>query len=182
MASTTAEERSIAAYTAELQKPQRVEERAGTFAGLFTGGAAAFLYLSFALAMWYGSWKIRQDSKEVDCEDRDGNLAKCIEAGDKWTGGEVWAVLNAMLIGGMSLGQGAPHLVFLQRATAAGKSVFDVISSQPKIDAWNTEIQQPIVKAGKLDGSISLSKVHFAYPTKPDTPVLRNLTLNITAG
>ena len=59
MAASTAEERSINAYTTELSLPMRVEERAGTFAGSFTGVANAGDFWFFALAMWYGSWRIR---------------------------------------------------------------------------------------------------------------------------
>ena len=59
VAASTAEERSINAYTTELSLPMRVEERAGSFAGSFTGVANATFFWSFALAMWYGSWRIR---------------------------------------------------------------------------------------------------------------------------
>ena len=59
VAASTAEERSINAYITELSLARRVEERAGSFAGSFTGVANATFFWSFALAMWYGSWRIR---------------------------------------------------------------------------------------------------------------------------
>ena len=59
VAASTAEERSINAYTTGLSFPMRVEERAGTFADSFTGVANAVGFWFFALAMWYGSWRIR---------------------------------------------------------------------------------------------------------------------------
>ena len=38
------------------------------------------------------------------------------------------------------------------------------------------------MKAGKLEGAVKFSSVYFAYPTKPDTTVLRSLTLEIPPG
>ena len=62
-----------------------------------------------------------------------GEVLRIVNDGS-WTGGEVMTVLFATLIGSFSLGQGAPHFVYLQRATTAGRVVFDALDARPTID------------------------------------------------
>ena len=72
-----------------------------------------------------------------------GEVLRIVNDGS-WTGGEVMTVLFATLIGSFSLGQGAPHFVFLQRATTAGRVVFDALDARPTIDV------SPEVKTNKV--------------------------------
>ena len=112
VAASTAEERSITAYTSELKKPQVAEERAGSFAASFTGIANALFFWTFALAMWYGSWRIRQSSSEIPCSNNETESCGVVNDGS-WTGGKVMTVLFATLIGSFGLGMAAPFFQYL---------------------------------------------------------------------
>ena len=156
VAASTSEERCIAAYIEELRKPQRTEEFASTLSSSFTGVANAAFFWSFALAMWYGSWRIRQNSVDgIPCY-VGGQNTTCVENEDSWwTGGKVMTVMFAVLMGSFSLGQGAPHFAFIQKATVAARQVFDILDAKPKIDTyWSCEASRMAVKVSKLEGSV----------------------------
>lgn len=97
VAANGAEESSIKAYIEQLDRPAKVEERAGTLAGSFTGIANMVFFLSFALAMWFGSLRIRENSEFNE----DGILET---TSDSWSAGKVMTVIFSTLIGSFSLG------------------------------------------------------------------------------
>lgn len=97
------EERAIEAYTKELQQPLKVEVRSGTISGGAAGVFRVLIYWLFALALWYGSRKMRQGSFETACV-RDGQPSTCVINDSKWTGGQVLTVLFSAPVGAFSLG------------------------------------------------------------------------------
>ena len=112
VAASTAEERSITAYTSQLKEPQVADLRAGSFAGSFTGIANALFFWTFALAMWYGSLRIRQSSSEIPCPDNETESCGVVNDGS-WTGGKVITVMFATVIGSLGLGLAAPLFQYL---------------------------------------------------------------------
>lgn len=63
------------------------------------------------------------------------------------------------------------------QAKAAGKEVFRVIERKPTIYT-NQEGKQP----DAIKGSIDINDVHFSYPSRMETPILRGFSLSIPAG
>lgn len=63
------------------------------------------------------------------------------------------------------------------QAKAAGKEVFQVIERKPKIYT-NEEGKQP----DAMKGNIDINDVHFSYPSRMETPILRGFSLSIPAG
>ncbi|KAI6183113.1 Antigen peptide transporter 2 [Aphelenchoides bicaudatus] len=63
----------------------------------------------------------------------------------------------------------------LMESVGASRKVFEYISRQPTIKYEGTN-EQPI------KGEVIFDSVNFAYPTRSTTEVLKNLTLNISAG
>lgn len=57
----------------------------------------------------------------------------------------------------------------------ASRKVFELMSRKPKFVLDGVE--KPLV-----NGNIHFSEVDFTYPSRPNNPVLKNLTLNIKAG
>jgi len=93
------------------------------------------------------------------------------------TGGTVVLCFFAVLIGAFGLGQAAPNVAALMRGRIASKRIFDVIDREPEIR------DDPSGK--KLDamrGEFVLNNVAFTYPSRPDMPIFKNLSMVIPAG
>ena len=115
------------------------------------------IYLCYALALWYG-----------------GQL---VEEGEL-TGGEVIAILFAVLIGSFSLVGVAQSLkAVLEGRTSAG-FIFQVIDRVPPIDSASDEGLKP----EKCAGTLELRDVHFAYPARPEVGIFKGYSLRIEAG
>uniref|UniRef100_F6S2J4 Bile salt export pump n=1 Tax=Ciona intestinalis TaxID=7719 RepID=F6S2J4_CIOIN len=62
--------------------------------------------------------------------------------------------------------------------TAAGASIFSVIDRIPTIDIFSDKGENP----NPEDGSVQLKDVKFTYPSRPDTQVLKGVSLSIEHG
>lgn len=65
----------------------------------------------------------------------------------------------------------------LMEAVGAAEKVFELIDREPTIDHHSgTE------KPDKLDGVVEFKNVSFAYPTRPDVRVLKNISFSVQPG
>jgi ATP-binding cassette, subfamily B, bacterial len=82
------------------------------------------------------------------------------------------AVIGAAIAG---LGNFFPELV---GAVGATERVLEILGSKSESE----ERPQTNKKVGRLSGDIEFSNVAFAYPTRPDMPILKGVNLSIPAG
>ena len=90
-------------------------------------------------------------------------------------------VLNVFLPLFMALfAAGQAQLMFpdVAKGKAAAASVFRIIDREPKIDNMSEKGISPLA----CEGRISFYKVKFSYPTRPDTRVLKNFSMEIAEG
>lgn len=66
----------------------------------------------------------------------------------------------------------------LFRAAGAGERVLSLLDARPEISAPSHPVRLPIPVAGRL----SIEDVSFAYPSRPETPALSDLSVRIEAG
>ncbi|VDM77402.1 unnamed protein product, partial [Strongylus vulgaris] len=92
--------------------------------------------------------------------------------------GEVVTVVISMLIGAYFLGVISPHLMVLLNARVSAATIYHIIDRVPEIDAYSSEGKIPL----SIQGEIEFNDVHFRYPTRKDTKVLKGLTLTIKPG
>jgi ABC-type multidrug transport system fused ATPase/permease subunit len=93
-------------------------------------------------------------------------------------GGNVLVVFFAMLIGAMSLMGIPPNVQAITTAQGAAWKVFHVIERVPVIDSLSPDGLKP----DALQGHIEFRNCDFNYPTRPDVPVLKNMSLIIKPG
>ncbi|KKA28933.1 hypothetical protein TD95_004427 [Thielaviopsis punctulata] len=91
--------------------------------------------------------------------------------------GKIITVIFAVVIAAQALTQLAPQAMTLSKAIAASSEMFKVIDRQSAIDSLSEEGLKPDV----VEGGIRFDNVRFAYPSRPDVPVLRGLTIDIPA-
>ena len=64
------------------------------------------------------------------------------------------------------------------KAKNAAAQLMELFDRQPKVDPWSKDGE----KVAHVDGTIEFRDVHFRYPTRPDVPVLRGLSLTVKPG
>jgi ATP-binding cassette subfamily B (MDR/TAP) protein 1 len=72
----------------------------------------------------------------------------------------------------------APQILTLTKASSAAKELFQTIDRVSEIDPLSEVGLIPIECIGELQ----IKDVHFAYPARPDTAVLKGLTLSVPAN
>lgn len=114
-------------------------------------------------------------------------LAFCAIAGVMWFGGRI--VIN----GEMSVGELMSYILYtgivsialgtladlwtqFMRATGAAERLFDIIDREPAISNHGGDT------LSHVDGRVLLDRVSFTYPSRPDVPVLSEVSLEVAPG
>lgn len=154
----------VKAYTSEPyevgrygQAQERVVQTALRAAG-FRGGFISFiifvLFGGIVAVIWYGATLVQEDVMSI------GDL--------------VSFVLYTTFIGGSIAGLGDLYGQ-IQKAIGASERVLEITGMPSET---TTETEQPL----SLQGSIRFEQVRFAYPTRQDVQVLKDLSFEIRAG
>ena len=89
--------------------------------------------------------------------------------------------MNIVMTGGGGIGNAISQLGDLKKAFVAFKSVYSTLDNDSLIKPfYNDNLDK--VDATKIKGKIELKNVSFAYPTRPDSIILKNVTLTIEPG
>lgn len=118
------------------------------------------LYGSFGLAMWYGSKLVARG--ELD-------------------GGSVFVVFLAMTTGSVAVAKLLNCFKVLGQATAGAYHIFSVVDSVPLIDHPQDKYSG-MDQNQELKGSIEFKNVSFGYPSRPDVPVIEDVSFSINPG
>jgi len=78
----------------------------------------------------------------------------------------------------MSSGRIFGYAPDIMKAKDSAASIIKLLESVPKIDTWSKSGE----KLEDVKGHIEFTNVHFRYPTRPNTPILRGLRLEIKPG
>ncbi|KAJ2777742.1 hypothetical protein H4R18_004989 [Coemansia javaensis] len=160
--------KTVMAFGGQARELERFRKRiaearaAGLRKSWIIGGCMGFIMFSiygvYALGFWYGGKLVREG---------------------KMTSVEVLNAFFSLVMGGFALGNAAPSISAVASARGAAVKVYRVIDRASPIDAVDTERGRA---ADGIRGEIELDDVHFHYPTRPDVPVLRGLSLRVRAG
>ncbi|XP_078483375.1 bile salt export pump-like isoform X2 [Ciona intestinalis] len=153
------EKKEVERYTSKLDAAEKQGIRKGMTQGFFSGYMWCLIFLSYALAFWYGSSLVF-----------DPNI--------NFSPGNLMTVFFAVLIGAINLGQAAPNLEAFSVGKSAAALVYQIIERESLID--------PFSKSGHilehLVGDIEFHDVDFTYPSRDDQVILNNLKLAFNAG
>ncbi|KAF9885569.1 hypothetical protein FE257_012775 [Aspergillus nanangensis] len=149
----------------EILNPGRV---AGIRKSIATAVQAGLLYfIAFsanALAFWQGSLKI----------------ANAVESGDSgMTVGATYTVIFILVDASLILSQVAPFLQSFDAASAAFTKLEADIEHTCAIDGTDEHTGETL---GPVTGHVELRNVSFRFPSRPDKPVLQDLSLVCPAG
>ncbi|KAL8643870.1 MAG: hypothetical protein Q9226_008068 [Calogaya cf. arnoldii] len=115
-------------------------------------------YAAIALAFWQGF--------------------RMFQSGEIETIGTVFTVVLSTLIAATSVSLLAPQLQEFSSAASAAAELFSVIDRKSELDP----LDQAGISPPSCEGLIEARNINFAYPSRPSSQVLNNLSLSIPAG
>ncbi|KAF4438417.1 hypothetical protein F53441_12805 [Fusarium austroafricanum] len=126
--------------------------------GVMSSSTYFCMYAGNALAFWQG-FRMYQ-SGEIDSV------------------GTVFTVVLSVLLASSSIGLLYPQVPALANGAAAASELFKIFDKPSSLDPLSDEGKVPETCVGHLE----VENVSFSYPSRPDTQVLKNISLNIPAG
>ncbi|XP_061676126.1 ATP-dependent translocase ABCB1-like isoform X2 [Syngnathoides biaculeatus] len=151
------QQKEIERYHKNLEDAKNVGIKKAISSNIAMGFTFLLIYLSYALAFWYGSTLILSE---------------------EYTIGIVLTVLFAVLIGAFALGQTSPNIQSFSSARGAAHKVYRIIDNKPSIDSYSESGFKP----DSINGNLEFKNIHFNYPSRPEVKVLNNMSLSVKSG
>ncbi|KAI3397089.1 hypothetical protein diail_11232 [Diaporthe ilicicola] len=122
-------------------------------------------YCASALAMWQGGLQI----------------AESVETGggNGITVGNVYTVIFVLVDASFIISQVAPFLTIFANASKSSEKLLQTIQRPAPIDGTDREKG---IKRSSMEGDIAFEDVSFRYPSRPEVPVLENVSLSIPSN
>lgn len=157
VAAFNAQDKILSLFSYQLRIPQQRSLRRSQSAGILFGLSQLALYASEALILWYGSRLVSHGAS---------------------TFSKVIKVFVVLVITANSVAETVSLTPEIIRGGEAISSVFSILNRATKIDPDDPE-SEPVES---IRGEIELQHVDFAYPSRPDVTVFKDLNLRIRAG
>jgi ATP-binding cassette subfamily B (MDR/TAP) protein 1 len=159
-------EKEVEGFDKLLENSMDAAIENGLKSGFAMGIVFALIYVTYAVAIWYGAYLIA--NKEYN-----SNTNAAFQAGD------VMTVLFSIVFGAFALGQASPNIKAINDAISAASELFWLIDRKPLIDLDHSKLKP---KKEDIHGQISFEDVTFAYPSEPNKEILKKFTFNFQAG
>ncbi|GJZ43989.1 putative ABC transporter B family member 8 [Tanacetum coccineum] len=142
--------------------PRRQGRKKAWLAGVGIGSAQGLTFICWALDFWYGGRLV--NSGEISA-------------------GDVFKTFFILISTGKVIADAGSMTSDIARGSTAVASVFSILDRQSLISSnANDGNGASGVKLEKLSGGIEIKKVDFAYPGRPETPILREFCLEVKPG
>lgn len=150
------EEQEVSRYGAAVDESFALAKRRAALGATFVGAVSILGYGAIAGVLWYGGTMLARGEMTF------GELTSFL----------LYTFTVAFAVGGLSS-------LYSDFAKAVGAStrVFELLDREPAVTR-----REDARTLSSVRGEIALCDVHFAYPTRPDTPVLRGLDLELHPG
>ncbi|XP_038125251.1 ATP-binding cassette, sub-family B (MDR/TAP), member 4 [Cyprinodon tularosa] len=151
------QKKEIERYHKNLEDAKTMGIRKAVSANIAMGFTFLMIYLSYALAFWYGSTLILSG---------------------EYTIGSVLTVFFVVIIGVFAMGQTSPNIQTFASARGDAYKVYNIIDHNPTIDSYSeTGFKPDLIK-----GNIEFNNIHFSYPSRPDVTILDQMCLSVSSG
>ncbi|XP_077070050.1 ATP-dependent translocase ABCB1 isoform X2 [Siphateles boraxobius] len=151
------QKKEILRYHKNLEDAKNVGIRKAITVNIAMGFTFFMIYMSYALAFWYGSTLILAGEYDV---------------------GILLTVFFSVLIGAFGIGQTSPNIQSFSSARGAAHKVFQIIDHEPNINSFSEEGY----KLDVVKGNIEFKNIHFRYPSRQDVKVLNGMNLKVMSG
>ncbi|XP_051576241.1 ATP-dependent translocase ABCB1-like isoform X2 [Myxocyprinus asiaticus] len=151
------QKKEIERYHKNLEDAKNVGIRKAITVNIAMGFTFFMIYMSYALAFWYGSTLILAGEYDI---------------------GKLLTVFFTVLIGAFGIGQTSPNIQSFSSARGAAHKVFHIIDNEPSINSFSNEGY----KLDVVKGNIEFKNIHFSYPSRQDVKVLNGINLKVMSG
>jgi len=151
------QERLSGLYDSNVEEAHRVDIKAAFIHGISLSCFFFVIYSAYGLAFSFGTTLLLQGHATV---------------------GIIVNVFIAILIGSFSLAMLAPEMQAISHGRAAASKLFATIDRVPTIDSSDPSGLKP----EHVVGEIKLEGVDFSYPSRPNVPIVRDLSITFPAG
>jgi ATP-binding cassette subfamily B protein len=153
--SFAAERHEVKRYSAATERAYDVARHRARQSSYFLTGASSAGYVACAVVLWYGGRLVM-----------DGRLSM----------GSLTSFLVYTMLVAVSLSSLVDLWADFMRAAGAAERVFELVDRVPTIPAAGGE------RLPSIEGRVRFQGVHFAYPSRPDVPVLQGIDLTLEPG
>jgi ATP-binding cassette subfamily B (MDR/TAP) protein 1 len=144
-------------YKVFTDRASKLDFKAKFWLSMMIAGMMGVLNLQYALAFWQGNRFLQNGELGVS---------------------NILTVVMALMLAGFSIGQNLPHIQAFGGATAAATKVFNTIERVSPIDP---ETDEGIVPDDFI-GNLEFRNLKHIYPSRPDTTVLSDFSIDVPSG
>jgi ATP-binding cassette subfamily B (MDR/TAP) protein 1 len=144
-------------YKVFVDRASKMDFKAKFWLSMMIAGMMGVLNLQYALAFWQGNRFLQNGELGVS---------------------NILTVVMALMLAGFSIGQNLPHIQAFGGATAAATKVFNTIERVSPIDP---ETDEGIVPDDFI-GNLEFRNLKHIYPSRPDTTVLSDFSIDVPSG
>lgn len=145
-------------YENQLKITRKNGIQMGSLFGLVTGFDYLVVFSADALGFWYGAKLIREEN---------------------YTIGQTLLVFFTVISALFALGRSAPYIQAIISAKGSAFSIWKLIETKK---TENRQMSARKLKPSKIVGNIDFVNVKFAYPSRPKSIILNQISFQITAG
>ncbi|XP_020577107.1 ABC transporter B family member 19 [Phalaenopsis equestris] len=157
VAAFNAQNKILSLFRLELRIPQRHSLGRSQTSGFFFGLSQLALYASEALILWYGAHLVRSGAS---------------------TFSRVIKVFVVLVVTANSVAETVSLAPEIVRGGESIRSVFSILNRSTRIDSDDPDAES----VDSIRGEIEIRHVDFAYPSRPEIPIFKDLNIRIRAG
>lgn len=162
-------------YELHVNRSQRLSILSSFLSALMVGLSGSLFYCTYTVAFFIGTQQVANDAAM-------GTIIKCLFSSDpscRVTGASVMCCIYGVILFVTFFGLMSPSIQALNAGRqAAGDLVFGTIERHPSIDLY----QGQILPEDSLQGELTWKHIYFAYPSRPNQILFKNLTLTVKPG
>ncbi|CAH2282580.1 ATP-binding cassette sub-family B member 5-like isoform X1 [Pelobates cultripes] len=155
--SLTREDKFEEMYNESLQKPYRNSQRRAQIYGICFAFSQSFIFFTYAVSFRFGAYLIQIGRMNTE---------------------ELFLVFTILTYGAIAVGQTLSFAPDYAKAKSAASHLFDLFRREPTIDSYSHQGQKP----EEFKGHLEFCQIFFNYPSRPDVPVLQDLSVKIKCG
>lgn len=157
VASLTREGDILESYREQLREQARRRLISVSWTSLLFAASQALSFFCMALGFWYGGTLLGKG---------------------EYTIFQFFVCFSEVMFGSQTAGTVFSFAPDMGKAKNAAAEIKKLLDRKPEIDSSSDEGE----KIGQVEGTIEFRDVHFRYPTRPEQPVLRGLSLTVKPG